>query len=185
MLRKALTQRLGRHIPVETRSEFVQNKDCIVKSSDGKVQVSVIDPTDAQAVKNYMYKTFYRQAPIPIALQLSRNCAQTKEFLQKELDLFINSGISLKFCDSENDTVLGVGLSTTWKQNPKYEIIGAPVKDWHNAAAQIAHSFPEEKRHIIWRDLQWQHIYDLGLISNHASFDIFCFCHLVTLFRAR
>ena len=47
-------------------------------------------------------------------------------------------------------------------QNPKYEIIGAPAKNWHNTAADIAKTVDEQYRHIIWRDLQFQHIYDLG-----------------------
>lgn len=163
MLRKILGQRLGRHVSAEQHWDFVQNKESIVTSSDGNVNVSVIDPRkDAQAVKAYMYKTFYTQAPIPTVLKLSRNCDKTKHFLEKELNLFINSGVSMKFCDSINNDILGIGLSVIWKRNPNYEIIGAPVKEWHNTAASIARTFPEEERHIIWRDLQWQHIYDIG-----------------------
>ena len=41
-------------------------------------------------------------------------------------------------------------------------VIGAPVKLWHNSAAEIASMANQEYRHIIWRDLQWQQIYDRG-----------------------
>lgn len=163
MLRKILSHRLGRHVSAEQHWDFVQNMEPIVTSSDGNVKATVIDPgKDDQAVKAYMYRTFYTQAPIPTVLKLSRNCDETKHFLEKELNLFINSGVSIKFCDSINHEILGIGLSVIWKRNPNYEIIGAPVKEWHNTAASIARTFPEDERHIIWRDLQWQHIYDVG-----------------------
>ena len=159
MLRKILSQRLGRHVRAEQHWEFMPSKEVL---KNGNVNVSVIDPgKDAQAVKNYMFKTFYTQAPIPTALNLSRNCDKTRNFLDKELDLFIHSGVSIKFCD-KNENILGIGFSVGWKRDVNYEIIGAPVLDWHNTAADIARTFPEEDRHIIWRDLQWQHIYDLG-----------------------
>ncbi len=111
-----------------------------------------------------MRRTFYMEAPIPQVLQLSRHCAKTHAFLDKEMDLFIQSGVSIKFVkDQEPSKVLGVGFSVTWKQNPSYEIVGANVRDWHNAAAELAAEWPHhDEKHLIWRDLQYQHIYDLS-----------------------
>ena len=48
-------------------------------------------------------------------------------------------------------------------QNTDYEIIGANARVWHDAAAEIAMCHPNKTiRHLIWRKLQFLHIYDLG-----------------------
>ena len=98
MLRRILHQRVGAHVPINPQKV---NKDFLLKSDCKKVSVSIIEPTvnEIQNVKKYMFKTFYKEAPIPIALKLDRNCQETKEFLDLELKLFINSGVSLKFSD--------------------------------------------------------------------------------------
>ena len=163
MLRRILHKRVGAHVPIEPQKLPIAKNDFLLKSDCKKITVSIVRPTidEIQGVKDFMFKTFYKEAPIPIVLKLGRNCQETRTFIDKELELFMNSGVSIKFCD-DSGSIKGIGFSCVWNQNPKYEIIGAPVKNWHNAAADIAKTVNEEYRHIIWRDLQWQHIYDLG-----------------------
>ena len=108
MLRRILHQRVGAHVPINPQKV---NKDFLLKSDCKKISVSIIEPSVAEIsnVKNYMFKTFYKEAPIPIVLKLDRNCNETKQFLDKELELFINSGVSLKFSDD-----LGTDYSIIW-----------------------------------------------------------------------
>ena len=124
MLRRILQQRIGTHVPIHPQKV---NNDCFLKSECKKVIVSMIKPncTDEMSnIKEYMFKTFYKEAPIPIVLKLDRNCQETKRFLQKELDLFVNSGVSYKFCDSSSGDIVGIGFSCVWNRDPSYEIIG-------------------------------------------------------------
>jgi hypothetical protein len=54
-------------------------------------------------VKDFYKNTFYREAPIPIALQLGspaskysfHNNEVTKRFIEKEMSMYFNSGISI------------------------------------------------------------------------------------------
>jgi hypothetical protein len=170
MLRNVLLKRLGTFLPVENHRELLP-KDFRVRN-ENDTEVTFIEKQDSEQVKEFMLRTFYEEAPIPKVLNLSRNCSKTRQFLDKnELNLFINSGVSLKVKD-KSQNLLGIGFSAAWRQNPRYEIIGADVKNWHNTAAKIAQNYPENERHLIWRELQYQHIYDLAqrvLIKSKKS----------------
>ena len=124
MLRRILQQKIGTHVPIHPQKV---NNDFFFKSDCKKVTVSIIKPNCSDEmcnIKGYMFKTFYKEAPIPIVLKLDRNCQETKRFLQKELDLFVNSGVSYKFCDSSSGNIVGIGFSCVWNRDPRYEIIG-------------------------------------------------------------
>ena len=56
--------------------------------------------------------TFYSHAPVPVALQLYRDKAghgHITDFLQDELDLFLDSGMS--FGVYSGDRVVGIGVN--------------------------------------------------------------------------
>ena len=162
MLHKILRSRIGYYCPFETHTHLFPKNNQILKDNP-VVNAKVIDPQeDNKNVQDYMLRTFYSEAPIPIALRLSRNCKETRNFLKKEVNLFTNGGISMKLIDSKTNKTKGIAFSVPWKKHEDYEIINAKAKEFHNCAADIAHEFSEEKRHLIWRDLQFQHIYDLG-----------------------
>ena len=168
MLRKILSSRIGNYCPFETHS-YLFPKDNKILKDNPVVDAKVIDPEENNKnIQEYMFQTFYSEAPIPIALKLSRNCEETKDFLKKEVTLFTNGGVSMNLIESKTNEIKGIAFSVPWKKEDDYDIVNAKAKEWHNCAADIAHEFAEDKRHLIWRNLQFQHIYDLGqqVLSN-------------------
>ena len=133
-------------------------------SKASQVNISLINESDSDQVKDFMLKTFYVEAPIPQVLKLDRqNCPETQKFLNAEMNYFISSKVSLKITSQiMENKLLGVGFSSVWNRDPNYFIIRAPVQEFHNCAAEIAQNFPLHHRHLIWRQLQWLHIYDLS-----------------------
>ena len=178
MLRKLLSQRIGAFVPAENHRHLLPAD---IKFTHDPYEVSVIDQVSTSDIKAYMARTFYREAPIPVALKLARDCEKTRQFLDKELNLLLNSGVSFQFVDKRSQSVVGIGLSCAWNRCQKYDVVGASLKEWHNTAARIAREeFKEDERHLVWRDLQWQHIYDLGqrLLSHSKRPHVFYFAML-------
>ena len=86
--------------------------------------------------------------------------------VRKEIEDAITSGASVVFTkknDSDIDDIVGCWLNQVWTKNPEYEAIGANARFWHDAASEIAMNHPDKSmRHLIWRKLQFLHIYDVG-----------------------
>lgn len=78
------------------------------------------------------------------------------------MNMYINSGISLKF--KRQDQWLGVAFIVDWHRDDNYEIIDVSAKDWHNVSAQIAQEIQPDSPQVIWRDYQFQHLYNLSQI---------------------
>ena len=177
MLRKLLATRLDCFVPLETHSILCpRNQLRLRDNSEIKIKAPLIKNEDREVVFDYMVPTFYSQAPIPKTLQLSRNCSLTRKYLREELDMFLNGGISFSLLDSKSNILKGVALLAPWKRDEGYDIIDCSTKDWHNAAAEIAHEKSESVRHLIWRNLQFQHIYNLGqqvLTTSRKPFVIY------------
>ena len=150
---------------------------------DKRYQISGIEhhPEKRDEIKRFIRSTFYKAAPIPKALGLSRSdCKITAELVNKEIEDAMMSGSSVIFTKETNDQhqeIVGCGLDYIWTRNTDYDIIGANVKLWHDAASEIAMDNSNENLgHIIWRKLQFLHIYDLGqLLLNQM-------CHKNTLY---
>ena len=111
-----------------------------------------------------MTSTFYREANVPMALKLAdTQSATTRDFLNKEISTALNSGTSL-FCTKPNGIdVISINLNRIWGRDNEYQVVGANVKEWHNAAAEIIATSPELRdKNFAWRNYQFQHIYDVG-----------------------
>lgn len=115
-------------------------------------------------ITQYMLSTFYREAPIPLALKLTNDHGKrTHDYLINEIECSLNSGCSLIYVRPETNDILGITLNLVWNRNVEYNVIGASTKTWHNAAAEVVHNDPEIiDKHLAWRNYQYQHIYDLG-----------------------
>ena len=115
-------------------------------------------------LKKYMVSTFYREAPIPVALNLTKeNCQSTHDYVMNEIDLGLKSGCSTIYIKPPANDILSIRLNLIWQRDDKYKVIGADAKLWHNAAAEVIDNDPEiVDRHLIWRNYQFQHIYDMG-----------------------
>ena len=75
--------------------------------------------------------TFYSHAPVPVALQLYRGKdghRDITDFLQDELDLFLDSGLS--FGVFSGDRVVGIGVNLLFPRyyHPHYDTTSAAVK---------------------------------------------------------
>jgi len=142
--------------------------------------------------KDFMLSTFYQEAPIPRALKLGdptsifsfQNSQSTKLFLEKEMEMYMTSGASIcyryslastlhsiRFFNRQNYLLrlngkcVAVNFSCVWERNPDYEVLDDRFDAtlWHNVAAELAaeHKIPQEKN-IVWRDFQFQHLYNLA-----------------------
>ena len=148
VLKNILRERLGHFVPFETNQQcFPQNH--VIYNPQKTAIAQVINPNEnVKPIKDYMLRNFFREAPIPVVLGLSRKCAKTDAFIENELKLYVQSGTSIKVTDSRSNEIIGIGCCIAWKRNPDYEIIDASIKDWHNTSAEIAHEKPCEERHL-------------------------------------
>jgi len=136
--------------------------------------LTLVDPDNAklrQQCKDYMLNDFYREAPVTVALKLADPLSpkEVKDFLHLEMDTFLESGVCIcmqRQGASDEDPLVGVGLCAVWPRDEEYDIIdNVSVTDWLNAASQLAIEREEAEgvdRRITYRDLQYQHIYNLS-----------------------
>ena len=121
-----------------------------------------------QSAKEYMLKAFYQEAPIPRALgldtRLNLGCRSTFDYLDKEMNAHLDSGVSTVICDNEDmNKIVGCGFSKIWSRNSEYRpIYDVDVKSWHNMAAENATQKDGIEGILEWRSSQSQHIYNLG-----------------------
>lgn len=97
-LKRKLKQRLGHFVP--TQATHVPIDEWLVENDEGVV-TSVIPLDDAEAiaaVKAYAKANFYDSAPMAKALGLDdHECPRVMDMIDKELDLYIGSGLSFQF----------------------------------------------------------------------------------------
>lgn len=158
-LTSRLRARVGLFVPRERHADWLADGWAF---THGDVDVSVIvKDEDVADAKAFMTRHFYRDAPIPRALGLSDGSAQVKRFLEQEMSLYLDSGGSLQF--RKKGELVGVGFMALWAKDESYEVVEADALSWHNAAAAVAAELaPAVDPRVTWRDLQFQHIYNLS-----------------------
>lgn len=80
--------------------------------------------------------------------------------------MYLNSDLSFTARDSSN-RIVGAGLIGVWERREDYEIIDTDVKTWHNTAAELAQEVNPSNPAIVWRDFQFQHVYNLCQLNMH------------------
>jgi hypothetical protein len=107
------------------------------KSLNG-MRLATIAPDNAEIkyeARKFMMDTFYREAVVPSALGLSNE----RKVLDRELDMYLNSGFSLTLHNEVSNELIGCHLCTSWKKNPHYKILdNVTMTSWHTTAAEIA-----------------------------------------------
>ena len=163
VVKELLRPRMGRYVPMESRALLGHDYQFTFEGVSARL-VPVQDRSGQAPVRNYMKERFYREAPIPTVLNLSNEHSPAiQQHVEKELDLFCNSGTSLFMTASDDDdNVVGCGLTITWTRDPSYEILDVPQPLWHNAAAELAQEECPEEPQVFWRDLQFQHFYNVS-----------------------
>lgn len=113
-------------------------------------------------VYDYMLKNFYTKALIPSTIKLTDTL---KEFpyLDEELHMFMNSGLSEIFLNDQG-SIVGAHLLSVWKADKDYPVFDVPIKDWFNAADRLAseHGKSDSHRIVIWRNYQMWFMYHVG-----------------------
>ena len=103
VLKSILKERVGCFIPLETNQQFFPSNHRIYNPQKTAI-AKVIHPNEnVKPIKDYMLRNFYREAPIPLVLGLSRECTKTDAFIENEVKLFVQSGVSLKFTDAKSN----------------------------------------------------------------------------------
>lgn len=147
-----------------------------VTVANSKYEVNQITPKNVAGATNLMLDIFYNTAPVPSCLGLYKDEVMTP-FLRDELDIFLNSGVSIAFQDpSKGNKVFGAGFSFYFEDDEE-DKPDIKAEDWHNTAAKhiadtIKHG--EEIRHL-WRNYQLLHLqyYCQRVIrEENASFGI-------------
>ncbi len=173
-LANVLRPRLGRFVPREPHPEWVSPEWTFAHNG---VEARVIASDDGAArreAKDYMRRVFYREAPIPMALGLADGPPQVQEFLEGEMDTHLDSGGCMNFREEANGGLVGVGFFCLWARDEHYEVVDADATAWHNAAAALARErAPEVDSRVTWRDLQYQHLYNLSqkVLRRHPDKD--------------
>jgi hypothetical protein len=104
------------------------------------LNVAVINPSDKKMAADSMRKSFYSAAAVPVALGLdNRDDPEVTSMVDREIDVFVNSGFSCVVRNNVNGEVSGGAFFAYFARNEDYCVIeGASMADWHNAAAEIA-----------------------------------------------
>ena len=77
--------------------------------------------------------------------------------------MMLSSGLGIYFLDASDDSVVGAGITATWRvpeqQEDQEELLsGVTQREWLNAAADVAQEATRDplERTVIWRDLHFQ-----------------------------
>ena len=145
--------------------------------SDGKYQCMRVDRDKVvrSKVEDFMLDNFYAIAPVPVVLELFKDCKKT-EYLEDELNLWSNSGVSYGVLHGEK--VAGAGLNL-FVAKPVNSVDYVPAKDWHNLAAELSTSQTCHNPVYFWRNCQFLHLqhFNQHIINNHgASFGLHLGC---------
>jgi len=130
-----------------------------IKVCNSKFEVNHITPQNCHDTKNLMLEIFYKKAPVPSCLELYKNQTLTP-FLEDEIDIFLNSGVSIAFQDlSKGRKVFGAGFSFYFEDDEE-DRPELRAEDWHNSAADHIEDTigSHEERSHIWRNYQLIHL---------------------------
>ncbi len=165
-LKVTLAKRMGRFVPTQTLRRGENEAGTLVhKDFEHKGVVIQGVPHDDHRVhsevKDFMRARFYREAPIPRVLNLSEDSPAIRDFIDAEMNMYLGSGASAAVRRSKDNALVAVAFTAFWHRDPEYKVVGAKALDWHNTAAQLAKESSRDPR-LVWRDLQFQHLYDLA-----------------------
>ena len=114
-----------------------------------------------QEISQYARQTFYKEAVVPSSLGLWKPDNGADDIFQKEMDLYLDSGVSFVLRCDRTGELKGLFLNCIWKRNSDYDAIhGFNMNEWYKTSAKIAMDVCPERPEPIWRGLQYQHIYN-------------------------
>ena len=169
-----LRARLGNFVP-SGRRFFLDEK---WKRTFGDMTVEMIQCDNLKVsaeVSQFARHTFYKEAVVPLSLGLWKDDKGADAIFEKEMDIYLNSGNSCVIRSNETGQLMGCFLSCYWPRDYNYDAIhGFTMGDWHKVAAKIAMDVCPERPEPIWRELQYQHIYNECQITLAKTEQDFC-----------
>ena len=117
--------------------------------------------TVRKEISEYTRQTFYKDGVVPLSLGLWKSDKETKSLIDKEMDLYLDSGASFVLYCAQSGELKGFFLNCIWPRDPNYDAIrGFSMRDWHIVSAKIAMDINPERPEPTWRELQYLHIYN-------------------------
>ena len=169
-----LRARLGNFVPKERR--FLLSQDWSRTVGDYTIEAIQCDnPTIQAEVSQYARDTFYKEAVVPLSLGLWKHDKGADSIFEREMDLYLNSGMSFVARSNDSGQLVGCFFSCYWPRDHNYDAIrGYTMGEWHKVAAKIAMDVCQERPEPLWRDLQYQHIYNECQITLAETQQDFC-----------
>ncbi len=157
-LERILRSRAGKFIPSHTR--YLLGEDWTWTVGDIVLSTIRHDDEETRSVaREYMLENFFKEAVVPKALMLSG----ADDVVRKEFDMYLGSGSSIVARAEGSDEILGCYLTVCWPVDKDYDVVkGVSVDQWLRAAARVAMAQSSRRPEPVWRDLQYQCIYNVG-----------------------
>ena len=159
-LEELLRSRLGNFVP-KGRRHLIPRRWSAKLGNFTLAAMPSCDDAVREEVCKYLRGTFYKEAIVPGALRLWESDEASDAIFKQEMDLYLNSNNSFLLRCNETGRLMGCFLNCYWPRDPGYDIIrGFTMGEWHKAAAKIAMEVCPERPEPIWRDFQYQQIYN-------------------------
>ena len=103
-------------------------------------------------ISEYARQTFYKEAVVPSSLGLWKPDKSADDIFQKEMDLYLDSGICFVLRCEETSELKGLFLNCIWKRNPDYDAIhGFNMNEWYRTSVRPKQDFSYSARRGIFR----------------------------------
>ena len=106
-LKAILRSRLGNFVPKDVIKTAAASDLQTVKPLGNGLEYRKIAPDDGKLRREaaaFMSENFYREAVVPAALRLASSEEQVRRMVQKEIDLFLDSGTCIILTRKEDST---------------------------------------------------------------------------------
>ena len=166
-LKEILLARKGQSLPLGSVAQLPQDilgtkpylKDGIKVTTLNKP----IKPGQLYQMVDFMKTNLYSTAPVPKALGFDSTPETSREvsdFMTDELEKLLTSGVSLSF--EKDGRLVAVGGNMFWARDDSYQVVeDVSMLEWNNTAAEIAEESDCAHPQLIWRQYQWQFMYNL------------------------
>ena len=137
--------------------------------SPGFKNILLESEDDKNKAFEYTLQNFYGTAIIPCTLRL-KDSLKEDSYLNEEISMFINSGLSRMILD-EKGSIIATVFFTAWKAKEDYPTFDVALKDWFHMANRLATEFGTTDVHktLIWRNYQLLFKYHTGQCLAQAQ----------------
>jgi len=153
-------------LPSNARKNFLKK---VIMSNPG-FSCSALDSKISGQAHSFMLENFYKQAPIPKRLGFCKDDRVTP-FLQQEMKIFEDSGVSQVFIDhSNNDKLAAVHYCFSFQNDEKDQEMPS-TEQWLNTAAELVEENPGSNPGEIFRKYQMMQLENMcqGVMKEEGA----------------